>query len=354
MTPLKIPIGMIKYLDYFSLNLFFLLNISLLPSLRMTTTPNAVDGHRDKAEMGASSADILSKTKQQRKEEGRQRALDIAMAKQKVSRNDVHVKNSRHGARNQHRHKHFARWILDKFPHIVEDCMDIQIDHLNISDSVPAEKTARMHILDVAGGKGELSARLSMCHSLHVVMIDPRPADIESVYMKSVVPKLPKVWQQAIRERLNKSDTFVKDELEKRFSQLVMPFSIPSSCTDTSTNQLKPCFQDERLDVTVRDASLIIGLHADGATEAIVDAALLYQKPFVVVPCCVFPNLFCERYITIPNEDSITESTDANLRYVPVRTHDQFCKYLLAKDSRFEMEILPFEGRNIAIWWDGK
>lgn len=338
MTPFTIPIGMIKYFNYFS---FFSLNIFFLPIHRMTTTPNAVDIHRGKVEMGASSADFMTKTKQQRKEEGRRRALDIAMAKQKVSNNDVGVKNSRHGARNQHRHKHFARWILDKFPHIIEDCMDVKSDHLNISDSLPAEETARMHILDVAGGKGELSARLSMCHSLNVVMVDPRPADIESVYMKSVAPKLPKIWQQSIRERLNKSPSFVKDELERRFSQLVMPFSTP-------------CLHDERLDATVRDASLIIGLHADGATEAIVDAALLYHKPFVVVPCCVFPNLFCERYISVPTEDSITESTNANLRHVPVRTHDQFCKYLLAKDSRFEMEILPFEGRNIAIWWDGK
>jgi 2-polyprenyl-3-methyl-5-hydroxy-6-metoxy-1,4-benzoquinol methylase len=158
----------------------------------MAMTPIAVHAHahRGEVEMSASSVDLIIKTKQQRKEEGRQRALDIAMAKQKVLSNDAVVKNSRHGARNQHRHKHFARWILHKFPHIIKDCTDIQPDELNYSDGVPAGKNARMHILDIAGGKGELSARLSMCHSLHVVMIDPRPADIESVYMKSVIPCL--------------------------------------------------------------------------------------------------------------------------------------------------------------------
>jgi hypothetical protein len=123
---------------------------------------------------------------------------------------------------------------------------------------------------------------------------------------------------------------------------------------ETSTNQLEPCFQDERLDASVRNSSLIIGLHADGATEAIVDAALLYQKPFVVVPCCVFPNLFSERYINVPKEENANESNDNNSKRIPVRSHDQFCTYLLAKDSRFVMEILPFEGRNVAIWWDGK
>ena len=101
------------------------------------------------------------------------------------------------------------------------------------------------------------------------------------------------------------------------------------------------------MDSSVESASLIIGLHADGATEAIVDAALIHRKPFVVVPCCVFPNLFRERYISIFDEAS-------EVKRIPVRSHDQFCKYLLAKDPRFVMEVLPFDGRNVAIWWDGK
>lgn len=322
--------------------------------------PIAIDGHGDDAELGTSSVDLIDKTKEQKKEDGRQRALDIAMAKQKMSNNDsggsqngTDVKNSRHGARNQHRHKHFARWILDRFPHVLEDCTSNGGDLSNEAEHAATRKPVQMHILDVAGGKGELSARLSLCHSLHVIMIDPRPADVESVYMNSVVPKLPKIWQQSIKEQLNNSPSFVQDELEKRFIQLVMPFLSPS-CMETSTNQLEPCFQDKRVDASVRNASLIIGLHADGATEAIVDAALLYQKPFVVVPCCVFPNLFSDRYITVPNKEKASESNGNNAKRIPVRSHDQFCTYLLAKDSRFVMEILPFEGRNVAIWWDGK
>ena len=312
--------------------------------------------------MIASSGDSITKTKQQRKEEGRRRALDIAVAKQSASnynQNDLEMKTTRHGARNQHRHKHFARWILDKFPHILVECTDINVSDLISNDTEQCTCANKMHILDVAGGKGELSARLSLCHSLRVVMIDPRPADIESVYMNSVVPKLPKIWQQSMRNRLNNSPRFVQDELEKRFRQLVMPFSSPL-CMDTNTNQLlESCFQDERLSAAVQNASLLIGLHADGATEAIVDAALVYQKPFVVVPCCVFPNLFCERYITVPasditRSDSGSASSNNDVKRIPVRTHDQFCTYLLAKDQRFVMETLPFDGRNVAIWWDGK
>ena len=42
----------------------------------------------------------------------------------------------------------------------------------------------------------------------------------------------------------------------------------------------------------LRSAQLIVGYHADEATEAVVDLALALRKPFVIVPCCVFPKLF--------------------------------------------------------------
>mmetsp|Transcript_26373 Transcript_26373/g.45007 ORF Transcript_26373/g.45007 Transcript_26373/m.45007 type:complete len:366 (+) Transcript_26373:357-1454(+) len=358
------------------------------------------DNNRE--ESGTSPSSSNMKTKQQKKEEGRRRALEIAMAKQQqASSNDLDDgaksgrksgkratrKSARHGARNQHRHKHFAKWILDKFPHIVEECSDVSADGQssckpNVPNSENREST-RMHILDVAGGKGELSARLSLCHSLNVIMIDPRPADIASVYTNSVVPKLPNKWQASLEERLRHSPTFVQDKLETKFSQLVMPFTSPapplfaiqsSECEDGLESC---CYAEKDLDDAVRNASVLIGLHADGATEAIVDAALLYQKPFVVVPCCVFPNLFRERYISVPIDDTpdndilsgnsnmmeigrnkesngTTQRNTLREKRVPVRTHDQFCKYLLDKDPRFVMEVLPFEGRNIAIWWDGK
>ncbi|KAL3823585.1 hypothetical protein ACHAXA_005566 [Cyclostephanos tholiformis] len=296
--------------------------------------------------------------KQRKKEEGRRRALEMAMAKQILFNSNGSTnsdkrgnrKSARHGARNQDRHKQFAQWILNKFPHILADCIDVNVDddqnHMRdgVDDTTTKKSSQRMHVIDVAGGKGELSARLSLCHSLRVMMVDPRAADIESVYMNSVVPKLPKKWQHSIEEKLKHSPSFVRDELEKRFSQLVMPFSSPSY---KGAHDVSPSFGGGPLDSSVESASLIIGLHADGATEAIVDAALIHRKPFVVVPCCVFPNLFRERYISIFDEAS-------EVKRIPVRSHDQFCKYLLAKDPRFLMEILPFDGRNVAIWWDGK
>ena len=316
------------------------------------------------------------KSKQQRKEEGRRRALAISVARQHANgapkaekTNDKRAtrKSARHGARNQHRHKIFAKWVLERFPHVLEECIHVNADKQTSSesaDSSSTEHSTQMHILDVAGGKGELSARLSLCHSLHVVMIDPRPADIESVYLNSVVPKLPNKWQTSIKERLQQSPAFVQELVDEKFTQLVMPFTSPSESISPFIEDIIGKYQDEKLDVAVSNASLLIGLHADGATEAIVDAALLYGKPFIIVPCCVFPNLFRERYISVQMETTLQhgdgeadhrdEEGAPKLKKIQVRTHEQFCKYLVDKDPRFVQEVLPFEGRNIAIWWDGK
>ena len=340
------------------------------------------------------SSNNAAKTKEQKRQEGRRRALEMAIAKQSKESNTPHHddnttaftgesiqkrrggnnrKSDRHGARNQHRHKHFARWILDKFPHVVSECSSSTLSTNEESTRTTATDTTR-HVLDIAGGKGELSARLTLCHSLRVVMIDPRPADIPSVYLKSVVPKLPKKWQHSLEERLRTSPMFVEEELDKRFVQLVTHFSIAnemSFCSggtdddgggvdnDTNDDVEMQLFQDEAVEKAVRDAALIIGLHADGATEAIVDAALRYDKPFVIVPCCVFPNFFRHRFIYVDDIDGGDDTaSDGNEKKkekkVAVRTHEQFCQYLLDKDDRFRREVLPFEGRNVAIWWDGK
>ena len=46
-----------------------------------------------------------------------------------------------------------------------------------------------------------------------------------------------------------------------------------------------------------KEASLVVGLHPDEATGAIVELALEHGKPFAVVPCCVFPQRFPDRMI---------------------------------------------------------
>jgi hypothetical protein len=171
-----------------------------------------------------------------------------------------------------------------------------------------------------------------MCHSQQVVMVDPRPADIVHCFETLVLPKIPNKWQARLEEQRSKNPNFVPEIVHSRFRQLV---------TTLDDHRITESIE---LQAAIQEASLMLGLHADGATEAIVDVALKYQKAFVVVPCCVFPNLFRDRRVMDMDSQEM----------VPVRSHEQFCQYLLAKDPRFRLETLPFEGRNIAIWWDGK
>jgi hypothetical protein len=55
-------------------------------------------------------------------------------------------------------------------------------------------------------------------------------------------------------------------------------------------------FVEEELNYKlVSNASLLIGMHPDQATEIIIDMALQFQRPFAVIPCCVFPREFPDR-----------------------------------------------------------
>ena len=239
----------------------------------------------------------------------------------------------RHGARNQHKIKFFLRWLVATFPTAFESS--------RVQDSGAAYSHEPTHnddefyqhplILDVAGGKGELTARMCFCHHQRVVLVDPRPADVEQCYETLVLRGLPKKWQSRLREKQATNPQLLLQTLQERFRQFTIYFDVQTVA------------QDPRLHAAIQHAELLVGMHADGATEAIVDIALQYKKPFVVIPCCVFPNLFHHRKIV--KDDGVS---------YPVRSYEDFCDYLQQKDPRFKRSILPFEGRNVAIWWDGK
>ena len=268
--------------------------------------------------------------------------------------------NGRHGARNQHRHKHVVKWIAQQFPNELRLATDHESreNSNNHSASKEEQPKRKMHILDVAGGKGELSARMSICHRLNVQMVDPRPANVSECFHKLIFRSLPKKWQQ----KISQSPNGIEDALKRRFKQHIMYF--PSD----SESQMCISALESNADLlqAVIDCSLMIGMHSDGATEAIVDIAMKYRKPFMVVPCCVFPNFFKHRFIPryvvkSKQENDIFRGCGDIIKekskeddMIPVRSHEQFCKYLLMKDSHFTEEILPFEGRNVAICWDGQ
>ena len=96
--------------------------------------------------------------------------------------------------------------------------------------------------------------------------------------------------------------------------------SEPSSTTNATTNattellpsnhHLQDLFNDDfvhKHGAMLHDCTVIIGMHPDQATEDIVDVAIQYQKPFAVVPCCVFP----KNGMSMPLEQWVSIQSDA-------------------------------------------
>ena len=86
-------------------------------------------------------------------------------------------------------------------------------------------------------------------------------------------------------------------------------------------------------------ATFLIGLHSDIATEYIVDFGLKYNIGFAIIPCCVFPNSFPKRRLkNKPNKC--------------VRTYDQFIKYIQEKSDYIKKDTLDgMDGQNTVLYF---
>lgn len=82
---------------------------------------------------------------------------------------------------------------------------------------------------------------------------------------------------------------------------------------------------------SIKQAQLIVGFHPDQATEACIDMALLLKISFCVCPCCVFPSEFPNRRL-------------ANGR--TVSKYDDFIQYLQSKHPSIKIAELPFRSRS--------
>ena len=111
---------------------------------------------------------------------------------------------------------------------------------------------------------------------------------------------------------------------------------------------------------------VVVGLHPDEATDAIVDAALAARKPFAVVPCCVFPSAFPHRRLRVAKvrvEEGVGEwrggaggrggkgAEDWREEVevtVPVRNREELIEYLVQKAPAglIKRSRVPGEGRD--------
>lgn len=122
---------------------------------------------------------------------------------------------------------------------------------------------------------GDISFELSCVRGIPATLIEPR-------YRK------PSKQQKQKMDQINKCI--------KQISTACMFHRIRAKMThDGSLRDVEDANPEVDLANVCRNSSLIVGMHPDQATEAIVRAAVMMRKPFAVVPCCVFAREFPER-----------------------------------------------------------
>lgn len=92
---------------------------------------------------------------------------------------------------------------------------------------------------------------------------------------------------------------------------------------------------DEARDA-VCGCSIIIGMHPDQAAEQLIEFALRNNKPFAVVPCCVYQKQFPKRYFQEKR---------------PVRVYGELVEYLLEKHPAIRALEMDFDGKNVLLYY---
>ncbi|XP_040581831.1 uncharacterized protein [Lepeophtheirus salmonis] len=160
-------------------------------------------------------------------------------------------------------------------------------------------------ILDVAGGKGDLSFELSVRKDFKSHVVDPRfdPRNREESYKK---------WQKKIAKKTGRK--------------------IPKSFNTWFDQN----FFIKNRDWILGNVKLIVGLHPDEATDSIVDLCLENNINFAIAPCCVFATQNPHR--------KLTNGTTPN-------TYELYLEYLQQKSiQNIQVVDLKFGGRNTILY----
>ncbi|KAI8646639.1 hypothetical protein BD408DRAFT_410008 [Parasitella parasitica] len=183
-------------------------------------------------------------------------------------------------------------------------------------------------VLDVAGGKGEISMVLSRGFGIPTTVVEPKTR------------KLTNFWFTRLRRLMLRFEAGKELDWGDKNVQLAFqtwPFNIKPNYLHTMLND-EFLIQNAQL---LENTSLFVGLHSDQATIPIVDAALKAGKAFAVVPCCVFSN----------------ENRSRRLRNgALVTTTEQQIQYICEKDTfghggQIQTAYLDFEGKNRVVYW---
>ena len=234
-------------------------------------------------------------------------------------------------------------------------------------------------VLDVAGGRGDLSFVLVNADHFNAVVVDPRLPDHDKIAttcawyaqhqdeaaeqaasgqalarLKLQPPyKAPQHLSlffeeellQVLSQESRQQEAFETywNDTRRRIQKLETKFpshwkSRSSSNNNSSSNNKKNAATSPRIPPGIvndpkeawsilNNVSLVVGFHSDQATDACLDFALQRRLPFCIVPCCVFTATFPHRK-TIHNK--------------PVSTYQDYVQYLRRKHGKMRVATLPF------------
>lgn len=216
------------------------------------------------------------------------------------------------------RHAIFASWLVDVFG--------------------VTSLRAGAGVVDVAGGKGLISWELAWAHKVPCTVLDPRHARPGASELRRLRRHCLARAEKSRDDRSLSTDGRGESEDCIAGGEAADPDGLVTyvqGCLHDGVDGRR--IEDDRAEMLLDRASLLIGMHSDEATEAIVDAALRRGIDFAVVPCCAFPSRFPDR--------SLADGS-------AVVTTAQFIRYLKAKapDDVIREAWLPFEGRNAVLY----
>ncbi|TFJ85530.1 hypothetical protein NSK_003040 [Nannochloropsis salina CCMP1776] len=203
-------------------------------------------------------------------------------------------------------------------------------------------------VVDVAGGKGDVSCRLWGKHQIRCTIVDPR----ETQYRKKVRRQL--LRQGRGLEGIERVQCTMPTEFG-RTDDKEGEGGMASLQGEGLRERQGPTTesQAERLWDILRRCSMVVGMHPDQATDVCFDAAFAFKKPVACLPCCVFAREFPHR--RRPRRGGGGDGACPG-QGEEVETYEHLVEYLLAKpvpwaQGQSKREFLPFLGRNQVVYW---
>jgi hypothetical protein len=259
-------------------------------------------------------------------------------------------------ATKAHRASKFAEWLVNTFG----------VETLSKGSGV----------LDVAGGRGDVSWELHTVRGVPCTLVEPRARKLNRLQHKWLRREgKKKEGSVSVYERETK-----KSGGEKRGGQdkKANASGVDGRDGERTTKDGEKARRDDddddddddsflcpqvraefRADTwsAFAECSVVVGMHPDQATESIMAFAKAHGKPFAIVPCCVFPALFPDRRVPADEEDAEedveTEEGDEkkiiNARHVPVTRLAQLVRYL-ARETGGRVTHLDFQGANRVVY----